>query len=207
MADIALPAVRRLLLEAATPALRAMSFHTPPHYRYLSKSSRTRTLMNMMRPGDALVSRRNHELTNLIIPGFWKHAAKYVGNGRVVEAIGRGVIETSLEEFMTTKDAVCVRRGRWSEVLAIHSAEEALKMRGRKYDYLVEPNGSDWGGRRVNDAFYCSEVVWASDQAAHAWAGLVSPFEPRLTMGVMTITPTDIALADRCYETIGEICG
>lgn len=204
MPELSLPMIRRAALETMTPLLKAAgAAHMPPRYRGIKPYVAER-LSKKLLPGDSMLSHRKREPTNLVIPGFWKHAAIYVGNGRVVEAVGKGVIETSIEEFLTTKDAVMFRRPKFltREQLA-RAADHAKKLRGRPYDYLIEPAGLVLKGAK--DAFYCSEVVWHSlDEACNDF-DILSPFEPRLTFGVPTVTPLDISLADRLFETTEEL--
>ena len=52
-------------------------------------------------PGDVLLCRSNHWLGQLILwldQGDYSHAALYVGNGQVVQAVARGVIQESVRQ-------------------------------------------------------------------------------------------------------------
>lgn len=193
------PLVRRTVLELTRPVLIALGrLHMPPHYRTIEAEAVNRLMMDI-KPGDVLLSRRNRETTNFLIPGHWKHAAMYIGEGRVIEAVGRGVVESSLLEFCTTKDSVvCLRSTFCSTADAELAVVYAKKLRGMPYDYLVEHDQS----MTVNLAFYCSEVIWWSyDRVYHA-SGEKSPFEPRVTLGVPTITPQDFRNAKNKWSEV-----
>ena len=196
------PVMRRLMLKAATPILRGAGImHMPPHYRSIGWNDVV-TVLGAMMPGDVLLSRRDHEITNPLIPGYWKHAAIYEGSERVIEAIGRGVIDTSIKEFCTTKDDVLVLRARFANAVeAALAVEEAKALRGAKYDYLVEHDLD----RTVNNAFYCSEVIWWSYDRVLAASGRESPFKPRITLGVPAVTPQDYAEAKDKWSIVARI--
>jgi uncharacterized protein YycO len=198
------PRVRRAILEVTRPFLRLLGkAHVPPHYRSISKYEAD-AVINVIKRGDVLLSHRKRETTNFLIPGYWKHAAMYAGQGRVIEAIGKGVIETSIEEFCMTKDSVAVLRSKFSGVdVATLAVKYARDLRGLPYDYLVEHDHS----RAVNIAFYCSEVIWWSYDQACLKIGLTSPFEPRMTMGVPTITPQDFENATKLWDEVLMVRG
>lgn len=198
------PKIRRAVLEISKPILHLIGkAHTPPHYRSLT-SYEVEALAKVIEPGDVLLSRRNNETTNPLIPGFWKHAAMFTDKGRVVEAVGRGVIDNSLDEFCRTKDAVICLRATFANAddakLAVGFAKS---LRGAPYDYLVEHDQS----RAVNNAFYCSEVVWWSYDQVFLGQGKVSPFEVRETMGVPTVAPQDFRNATKLWKTVLMIRG
>lgn len=202
MTDLAL--IRRGLLEVATPFLKVTGMaHVPPHYRSVT-AVQVAVALGVILPGDVLVSHRNHELTNPLIPGYWKHAAVYIGDGRIVEAIGRGVLESSFKEFCTTKDDVLILRSKFcGQEEAGLASGFARSLLGKPYDYLVEHDQS----RGVNKAFYCSEVVWWSFDQVMLAEGKVSPFTPRKTLGVPTITPQDYPNATDKWGEVTRLKG
>lgn len=195
---------RRAILEATRPILRLIGrAHVPPHYRSITKFE-AGELAKTIRVGDVLLSHRNHEITNPVIPGYWKHAGVYVGDGMVIEAVGAGVSQTPLEEFCTTKDGiVCLRSKFATEIQCQLAAGFVKSLQGLPYDYLVEHDSS----RAVNKAFYCSEIPWWSFEQVFEASGFSSPFTPHITMGVPTITPMDYRLATSLWMQVLLIRG
>lgn len=150
----------------------------------------------ILKPGDVLCSKVLGAVSNLFIPGDYKHAAIYAGKNIVIEALGAGVTETDLVTFCMSKDFIIVRRPLFCGSETAHiAANYAKTLIGLPYDYLFDYDLGE------NKAFYCSEVVWWSyDQAMLN----ESPFEPRESLGIKTITPNDIALADKKWQTIWQ---
>jgi len=62
---------------------------------------------------------------------------------------------------------------------------------GAEYDLFFNKN---------NQAFYCSELVWLAYEAA---CGDV-PFTLRKTLGLDTVIPDDIGLANKHFRTIAD---
>src|SRR3972149_1430648 len=85
------------------------------HLPYTRKKMTSKNLyeaLKILKPGYVLLSSKNGEYTNPFIPGDWKHAAMYYGLGgkhpSVIEALGQGVVETNLIDFVLTKDAISI---------------------------------------------------------------------------------------------------
>jgi uncharacterized protein YycO len=128
--------------------------------------------------GDVLLSREDYKFTNLMIPGFWSHAAIYAGDGWVMEAVGDGVHKVSLVEWILDKDHVAVKRFKTPKEKRELAGKLALSHDGEPYDYQM---GAD------NQAWYCAELAYGMHDAVTD--GL--PFEVKTTWGVMTVTPED----------------
>ena len=72
------PAQRRFALTVA-------DIYTRKPEKHLITSLQRKQLGAKLSPGDIMVSRKNWHLTNAGIPGFWKHAAIYVGKMDKIE--------------------------------------------------------------------------------------------------------------------------
>jgi uncharacterized protein YycO len=102
-------------------------------------------------PGDTLLSTTFGQFSNIFIPGPFKHAAIYLGDELVIEAVGTGVRVISLADFVFKKDRVAVLRPNFmSAFLAEAAAQYLSNFAGVEYDYLFTPGV---------ERFYCSELV------------------------------------------------
>lgn len=155
--------------------------HAPwAHKKVKSKDYRDFT-MKFLDEGTILISKTNGEVTNLFIPAFWSHAAIYTGAGTVIESIGEGVVETDLIDYMMTKDFIVAVKPKMATVPQMSKAVDfARSQLGKPYDYSFQKDVK---------AFYCSELVqWSYNQANE-----YIPFDMKEVLGVITITPDDIA--------------
>ena len=62
----------------------------------------------LLQPGDVLIERRNWYLSNAFLPGYWPHAALYVGSPEDLKAMGldkNRAVAAKLEEFSGTDAA------------------------------------------------------------------------------------------------------
>lgn len=142
--------------------------------------------------GDVLLSRKMWALSNVGIPGFYKHATIYLG-GYIYEAVGEGVRRVPLAKWLYTHDFVCVMRSTFclpevSQMAAVHASKQV----GLPYDYQFEPGVK---------AFYCSELVYWAYQVAN---NNQSPFVLRKTFGVDTIQPQDFRNATDKFQVLWE---
>lgn len=90
-------------------------------------------LRGLLQPGDVLVTRKEHVMTNYFLPGYWPHAALFLGDSAALERLG---IQDHPE-----------LRPRWARLLALDPDEprrvlEALKD-GVWIRSLNSPFGSD----------------------------------------------------------------
>lgn len=148
--------------------------------------------LNLMEPGDCILTRENWRLTNIFIPGYWSHAAIYVGGGEIVEAVAPSVRLVNAIEMLLKKDEFVVLRPSWMDKLArSQSSLEARSYIGISYDYLFE----------TNKALYCSELVYQ----AYKYAGKTKPpLKLMKTFGVYNINPDHFAVSkDMKFVCIG----
>jgi hypothetical protein len=121
------------------------------------------------KPGDVFVTRHDDALSNLFLPGFWPHAALYLGTAENLAALG---IEAPLESgpqrwfLESKKDGVRLRHV--EETLLVDSCVvlrppletahlkeaigRALSHTGKSYDFLFD--------FRTADVLACTEVIY-----------------------------------------------
>ena len=137
----------------------------------------------LIQPGDVLVNRKDHALTNYFLPGYWPHAAFYIGQidqlqqmgisdhpnakprwrqlldyegpclGRVVEALKDGVRIRSLASPFAA-DAISVIRPTLPAEAIKEAVTRALFHDGKPYDFDFDLTRSD--------RLVCTEVVYRS---------------------------------------------
>lgn len=183
---------RKFALNILKPWLRRASGLHMPFTHKLVTGLQYYSAQAHLKPGSIFVSRIRGELTGLIIPGYWSHAAIYAPVPRspdemVMEAEGPGVIETDLVTFIMGKDALMILDPGLPDEVMIRAAAIATEQLGKPYDYSFEFNIND------QEAFYCSELVWWCYDKACGEFNVPSPFKPRMTLDVATVTPDDIA--------------
>ena len=184
---------RRFLIRTLKPlSVFIGRLHYAPKHRAV-KASHVYDMGNVLRPGDVLITFSLGELTNYFIEGDFKHAALYVGNNKVVEAIGKGVSVTDFEDFCSGKDRIAIMRPLFctAETCKI-AAMNAASQIGKPYDYYFEMG---------EKAFYCAELItWAYFNATIG----TSPFTKRTVMGAETVLPVDFYLAKSKFELVIE---
>jgi hypothetical protein len=127
----------------------------------------------LLLPGDVIVARHDRAVTNLFLPGFWPHAALYVGaeddrrqlqvavdperarrwsgDRTVLEALKDGVLFRPLEQTLAV-DAVAVIRPRLDPAGVAEALARAALHEGKLYNF-------DFDFFR-SDRLVCTEVVY-----------------------------------------------
>jgi len=131
----------------------------------------------MLQPGDVLITRHTRALSNLFLPGFWPHAALYVGDRASVEAMGVN-LRPHCREHWRERDVVLearkdgVRLRPLHDTLAVDSVlllrpaiepsqvpkalEQALRHEGKQYNFDFD--------FFTDDRLVCTEVVYRAFQ-------------------------------------------
>lgn len=128
-----------------------------------------RELLQVLQPGDVLVTRHDDALSNWFLPGFWPHAALWLGSNEdlaglaegkalppgagpwFLEAKKDGVRVRPAEETLEV-DALVVLRAPLNPAERQLGLERALSHRGKPYDFLFD--------FRTADRMVCTEVVY-----------------------------------------------
>lgn len=179
----------------------------------------------LMAPGDVIITRKEHALTNYFLPGYWPHAAFYVGSvsdlermelhrhenvkgrwprvlacdanrpGRVLESLKDGVRIRSLS-CPFASDAVAVIRPN----LPASSISRAI---GRSFFHDGKPYDFDFDFTR-SDRMVCTEVVYRALDG-------IDQMEFPLTVraGRMTLSAEDLltlALGGKGFQVVAAFC-
>lgn len=157
-------------------------------------------LDNILKPGDVFVTRHNRALTNLFLPGFWPHAALYVGSSeqkktlhvdatnqyiqywsdskRTFEALKDGVRFRSLEETLSV-DAFVVIRPNLAPDQIKQAIERVIVHAGKGYNF-------DFDFFR-SDQLVCTEIIYRAYDGIN---GFKIPLEERV--GRKTFSAEDL---------------
>jgi uncharacterized protein YycO len=137
------------------------------------------SIQAQVQSGDIILSQVRWHLTNLFIPGMWKHAAIVVDNKTIVEATGEGVHFSSLYDFISTKDYLIVLRLKSDDkTTPVIASAISQKFVGCGYDYEFD---------NKNNQYFCSEVA----DTAYRMAG-VELITPTNYLGISRIAPIDL---------------
>lgn len=111
-------------------------------------------------PGDILLSHEKQRLTSIFIKGFWDHAAIVTNKNTVIEAVGGGVREVPLQEWLYKKDFVVLIRPTYpSKKIGAMAAQFSFGYIGYKYNFSFSfSNPFRWASARRG--VYCSQLVY-----------------------------------------------
>ena len=128
------------------------------------------TLKPLLRAGDVMITRHDDAMSNLFLPGFWPHAALYMGDedelGELelpgnrhlksccfLEAKKDGVLLRPIEETLHV-DAFLVLRPKLDWPHRAEALARALTHEGKLYDFMFD--------FRKADRLACTEVIYRS---------------------------------------------
>lgn len=182
------------LLNLLHPALQWIGkIHAPYSHKIIDGGDYKR-VKELIRIGDTLITKTHGELSSLIIPSKWKHAAIYYGQDMIVEATQNGVVMDYLTSFMLHKDEIKILRPTFLTadecIAAAYWAEDQI---GAAYDFSYEDSLK---------AFYCSELVRFAYTSAWINKPDLFPFELRIRAGIATVSPDDFDKAKTKFAAI-----
>jgi len=137
-----------------------------------------RGLINDLQPGDVFITRHDDAMSNLFLPGFWPHAALFIGgpqerkvreivevsdgirssseaNVRIIESKKDGVLLRDLSDTLSV-DAFVVMRPKLSKQDINRVVNRALSHAGKLYDFIFDFSTSD--------RLVCTELVYRAFQ-------------------------------------------
>lgn len=159
-------------------------------------------LTGTLQAGDVLLEKTPFRLTDKLIPGYWGHAAVWIGTekelrelgiwdnplvkryhdqihqGRgVVEALRSGVEMNPLDQFMNIDSVGVLRKQNISRDDRVRVILQSLRQVGKPYDFNFDVESKE----RV----YCSKLVYLT------YSGVEWP--TKKSLGRTTFTPDDVA--------------
>jgi len=109
-----------------------------------------RKLCDVMQPGDVIVVRKQFALTNYFLPGYWPHAALYLGDISQLEQIGLHAVEEM--------------RPRWSKLLGVDTSRPHRVLEAQKDGVHFRSIASPW----ASDCAVVIRPMLATEQVATA---------------------------------------
>jgi len=132
------------------------------------------TLKSKLQPGDVFITRHDDAMSNLFLPGFWPHAALYIGSPEerdkrgvadvsdgykhstaadinILEAKKDGVLLRPIEETLQV-DAFVVLRPKLDERQINAALSKGLSHAGKLYDFIFN--------FATSDRLVCTEVIY-----------------------------------------------
>lgn len=178
-------------------------------------------MRTLLKPGDVLITRKEHALTNYFLPGYWPHAALYLGNEQQLAALGICTHENVVPRWQRLLDCdkserhrvlEAMKDGVWIRSLASPFASDAVAVLrprleqqdvakalcrgmfhdGKQYDFDFDFTRSD--------RLVCTEVVYRS----YEQVGGVS-FQLTSRAGRLTLAAEDLirmAFARQHFEPL-----
>ena len=122
-----------------------------PNFHKL-KGHEIRYILKNIKKGDILLRSFHGYLNTVLTPGFWSHAALYIGNDTVIHAVGAGVIKEDILDFCRCDDIAILRIKNVSienVKTAIVTAQDIVE-KNIQYDFEFESG---------DDELYCTELV------------------------------------------------
>lgn len=110
-------------------------------------------IRNELMPGDIIITRHDDALSNLFLPGFWPHAAFYMGNSEQLEALKLPEFPPAKHEIIESKkdgvkfrplsetlsvDNFVVLRSNFSTNSLLKVIQTAMSHEGKRYDFLFD---------------------------------------------------------------------
>ncbi len=134
---------------------------SPPKDRQARETRMLTEIQRLGQPGDWLVIRGYHATDNLVSAltnaPFSHVAVLDTEKGQVIEAEGKGLHTTPLDEFTRKSQRLMLLRPQWATSLERQQSAvlKARGLAGRPYDFL------GLVGINVPNAYYCSELAVA----------------------------------------------
>lgn len=127
---------------------KPMFYHYKPDIHKV-KGFEIRQVLDILQPGDVLLRRYDGYLNSVFTPGFWSHAGLFAGNGKVIHAVGVGVVEEDILDFCRTDSVAVGRMKKGDPIKAVEIAQQMVE----------DKIGYDYEFKDENGTVYCTEMV------------------------------------------------
>lgn len=165
-------------------------------------------LLDSLEPGDILLVRKEHALTNYFLPGYWPHAAMFLGTASdlrelglrshpqvakrwshfqanslvgerwVIEAMKDGVCLRSIQSPLRS-DSILVLRPKASLEGRAQAISRAIGHEGKEYDFSFDFTTSD--------RLVCTEVIYRAYDGIEGISFALAPRAGRMTLAAEDI--------------------
>jgi len=176
------------------------------------------TIKPLLRAGDVVITRHDDAMSNLFLPGYWPHAALYIGDTQerrelgvqlteveaprteechFLEAKKDGVLLRRIEETLNV-DAFMVLRPKLGQEHRAQALSRGLTHEGKLYDFMFD--------FRVADRLACTEVIYRTYHGIGKLDQVVS-FELKRHSGRPCISAEDLieqALGSGHFEKLAD---
>ena len=169
-------------------------YTVPSHVPQLPETIRAK-ILDLIQPGDVFITRKENALTNYFLPGYWPHAAFYVGGQQVIESLKDGVRKRSMESPWGN-DAVVIIRPKVSQQAIENAIERAHGHVGKPYDF-------DFDFTRA-DRMVCTEVVYRSFEGLEGMRFQLSRRAGRETLSAEDLL--ELAMQRQQFDQVAVYC-
>lgn len=179
----------KLLFKIIAPLLKFISQWQFSFRDHLIQDDWVELARPKLEVGMVLLSAEKGAFSNWFNRGVWKHAAMYVGGGKIIEATHLGVQLSSFERFCSNKDKICILRPKFCDIIQMNEAvKKAEEWIGWEYDFDFSIH---------NKAKYCVEV------AIESYQGVCPDFSPKkLTIDGESFYTPDLVWEDMKNWTV-----
>jgi len=188
--------LHRLLLEIVSFCSKSLGIFQDPFMKVRITSKDYREVQALLKPGQTLLSKKSGELSNLLIPGKYKHTAIVKDKNTVIEAVTvGGVKETDLIDFIMGKRSIALLEPLFAteeEMIVVPMI--AASQKGLPYKFDME-----FSITKIT-AFYCSMLNFY----CYFMACKEMPFTLREILGVQNVAPSDFYEAKDKFKVIWE---
>ncbi len=114
-------------------------------------------ILSKLKPGDVLLTRKEYEVTNYFLPGYWPHAGLFLGKmdkeNKFLEALKDGV-KIRTHENIFAADSLIVLRPNLNKEEVEEAISRGLKHEGKPYDFDFD--------FKESHRLVCTEVIYRS---------------------------------------------